>query len=163
MNNIQKKPAIKWASALWNSLLVTILSYIAYMIPAFVVAFKMGFELGPKLQDPAEVSRQISQAIPPIYQHNQLLVLGFIIVTALLIFWRGRRIAAGTGEKSMINGVLVSTIPVLLTVMFLFSRGFQIRSVVEIIIYLLTGYVSGKMAKNSLPTPAQHPDPNNLS
>jgi hypothetical protein len=155
--NIQKKPAIKWVSALWNSLLVTILSYMVYMIPAFYVAFKMGFELGPKLQDPAEVSRQISGAIPPIYQNNQLLTIGFIMVTALLIFWRGRRIAAGTGEKSIINGVLVCTIPVLLTIMFIFSRGFQIRSLAEIVIYLITGYTAGRMAKNYLPESTPNP------
>ena len=154
-DSLQQKPVIKLASALWNSLLITILSFMIYMIPAFYIAFKMGFELGPKLQNPAEVSRQISEAIPPIYQHNQLLTIGFIIVTALLIFWRGRRMATGTGEKGIINGMLVSTIPVLLTVIFIFSRGFELRSVVEIVIYLLTGYAAGKMVKNFLPKPAQ--------
>ena len=144
---MRRKPSIKWGRALWNSLLVAILSFIAYLIPAFYVAFKMGFELGPKLHDPAEVSRQISEAIPPIYQHNQLLLIGFIILTTLLIFWRGRQVAAGTGEKSLINGLLVSSIPVLLTIMFIFTRGFQIRSLVEIIVYLLTGYAAGKMEK----------------
>jgi hypothetical protein len=85
-----------------------------------------------------------------------LLVIGFILVTALLIFWRGRRIAAGTGEKSMINGVLVSTIPVLLTVMFIFTRGFQIRLVIEIVVFLLAGYAGGKIVT----TTAQASTPN---
>jgi hypothetical protein len=148
MNEImRRKPSIKWGRALWNSLLVAILSFIAYLIPAFYVAFKMGFELGPKLHAPAEVSRQISEAILLIYQHNQLLFIGFIILTALLIFWRGRQVAAGTGEKSLINGLLVSSLPVFLTIMFIFTRGFQIRLLVEIIVYLFTGYAAGKMEK----------------
>lgn len=158
-DNVLPIPVIHWGKALWNSLLVTILGFIAYMIPAFYVAFKMAFELGPKLQNPAEVSRQISEAIPPLYQHNQLLVIGFIILTVLLILWRGRRIAAGTGDKSVINGLLVSSIPVLLTVVFIFSRGFQIRSLVEIIIYLLVGYMAGKLAKNTVPPPEPNPTP----
>ena len=105
MNSKSGKGKILWIKALLNGILAWIIGFILYMVPGFVIAFKMGMELGPKSEDPAMVSEQIGQTIPTIYQDNLLLLAGFYIITALLIFWRAWSIAKGTGDKKGINGM----------------------------------------------------------
>lgn len=147
MNSRDEKNKILWIKALLNGILAWIIGFILYMVPAFVVAFKMGIELGPKSEDIASVSEQISQTIPGIYQDNLLLTVGFIIVTTLLIFWRAKTIAKGTGEKKIINGVIVAVFPVVFSLLFMISTGFDIPSILEVIVFVGAGYTGGFYSK----------------
>ena len=110
------------------------------MLPAFVVAIKMGINLEPKSEDPASLSKQISQTISAMYQDNLLLTVGFIIVTALLIFWRAKNAAKGTGEKKIINGLFVPVFPVVINLLFMISTVFDTSSIIGLIAFFGAGY-----------------------
>ncbi len=142
-----KGPKILWAKALFNGLFAWVLGFILYMIPALVVAVKMGIELGPKSDDSAEVSQQISQAISKMYQNSILLFIAFIIVVALLIFWRATVLAKGSGEKRKLNSALVAVFPVVINLLFSFSTGFDVTSVIALLIFVAAGYVGGMLSK----------------
>lgn len=143
MANGENNNNILWLKGLWNGILAWILGFIIYMLPAFVVAFKMGFELGPKSGNPAEVSEQISKAIPQMYQNNIWLSYGLIIVTSLLIFWRARKVIKKSSENQIINGLLVTAFPVFFSIFYNISRGFDLSSVLELILFIGAGYAAG--------------------
>lgn len=134
---------ILWIKAFLNGIFVWILGFIIYMIPGLIIAFKMGFELGPKSNDPSMIGKQIGQTIHGIYQNNLWLTIGFIVVTALLIFWRAGTVAKSSRDKSTINGLLVTAFPVLLSLLFAYSTGFNLTSVIEILGFLAAGYAGG--------------------
>lgn len=117
MSNEAGENTISWIRDLLNGLLAWILGFVVYLSPGLVVSLKMGFELGPTSDDPAAVSEQISQTISGIYQHNPWLTVGFMVVTALLIFWRAKKVSRSTGEQSTLNGLLVATFPVLFSLL----------------------------------------------
>jgi len=143
MANGENNNNILWIKGLWNGILAWILGFIIYMLPAFVVAFKMGFELGPKSENPAEVSEQISKAIPQMYQNNIWLSYGLIIVTSLLIFWRARKVIKKSSENQIINGLLVTAFPVFFSIFYNISRGFDLSSILELILFIGAGYAAG--------------------
>lgn len=142
-----KGPKVLWAKALFNGVFAWVLGFILYMIPALIVALKMGFELGPKINDSAAVSQQISQTISKMYQNNLLLFIAFIIVVALLIFWRAKVVARNTGEKRKLNGALVAVFPVIINLLFNFSTGFDVTSVIALLVFVAAGYVGGLLSK----------------
>lgn len=147
MNEEKNKSKVFWVKALLNGILAWVLGFILYMLPAFVIGIKMGFELGPTAEDPSAVSKQISQTIEGVYQDNLLLTIGFIVVTALLIFWRAFVVARGTGGKKTVNGLLVAVFPVIFGILFLLSRGLNVFSVVEILVFIGAGFVAGRITK----------------
>lgn len=137
------KNDILWVKGLLNGVLAWILGFIIYMIPALVVAIKMGFELGPKSDDPSAVSEQISQTISEMYQNNLWLSLGFILVISLAILWRAKIVAKKAVNKTIYNGLLVAIFPLLFTMASIFSSGFEVTTVVEIILFIGAGYLGG--------------------
>jgi len=143
------KDKILWVRAVLNGILAWVLGFIIYMIPALVVATKMGFELGPQSDDPAAVSEQISQAIPAIYESNPLLTIGFIIVTALLIFWRAKAVANATGNKRTINGLLVAVFPVLISVLFSVFTNVDFTSIIQVLLFFVAGFAGGYLSKTA--------------
>ncbi len=138
---------ILWIKALLNGLLAWFIGFIFLMLPAFVVAIKMGIDLGPKSEDPASLSKQISQTISAMYQDNLLLTVGFFIVTALLIFWRARNVAKGTGKNKIMNGLIVPVFPVVFNLLFMISTGFDASSILGLIAFLGAGYAGGFYSK----------------
>lgn len=147
MSSKDVKYRILWIKALLNGLLAWIIGFILYMVPAFVVAIKMAIKLGPKSKDPAAISAQISQTISAMYQANLFLTIGFFMVTALLVFWRARIVANGTGAKRSINGLIVPVFPVVFTMLFLSSTGFDITSILGLFVLLVAGYAGGFYSK----------------
>ena len=97
MENETVKNQILWIKAFVNGIVVWIIGYIIYLIPGLMVGFKMGFELGPNADDPSALSKQISETISQMYQANHWYIIGFIIITALLIFWRAKKVSKSTG------------------------------------------------------------------
>lgn len=134
---------ILWLKSLVNSFLVWILGFIIFLIPGFAVAMKMGFEIGPKNEDTAAVSSQISAAISEMYSSSILLMGFYAGLFCVLIFWRARVVAKGTGSKRITNGILVSAVPVLTSLAFTFSGGIDIYSFIEIIVLLAAGAAGG--------------------
>lgn len=141
------KPVEKvlWIKALVNGIFVWILGFILYLIPALVVAFKMSFKLGPKSDNPAEISEQISRTIATIYQNNILLTIGFILVTALLIIWRARSVSKISDVKGLSPGLLVAVFPVIFSILFDYSTGFDISSIIEILAFIGAGYMGAHL------------------
>ena len=147
MSADKKKSNILWVKALLNGILAWVLGFVIYMLPSLIVGFKMGFELGPTAEDPAAVSEQISQTIREMYQNNLLLTVGFIVVTALLIFWRAFIVARGTEGKKTANGLVVAVFPVIFTLLFIFSRGLDVSSLIELLVFIGAGYAGGFFSK----------------
>ena len=147
MSSENVKNKILWIKATINGILAWIIGFIIYMIPGMIVATKMGFELGSKSSDSAAVSEHIGQTISTMYQNNYWLIIGFIVVTALLIFWRAISVSKSTGDKSLINGLLVSVFPVLFIVLIIFSKGFHFTSIIEIFVFIGVGYIGGYLNK----------------
>jgi hypothetical protein len=140
---------ILWIRALWNGFLALILGFVLYMIPGIIIGLKMGFDLGPKMKDSPEVTTQISETISKMYQENVMLMAGYIISTCLLILWRARVVTKGTGDKKLINGFLVGFIPALLGLLFIFTKGFNLISLVEIIVFIGSGLLGSTLQKKS--------------
>jgi hypothetical protein len=82
-----------------------------------------------------------------MYQANLLLTIGFFMVTALLVFWRARIVAKGTGEKRLINGLIVPVFPFVFTMLFMISTGLDIPSILGLIVFLVAGYTGGCYSK----------------
>ncbi len=138
---------ILWLKSLLNSFLVWILGFIIFMIPGLIVSMKMGFELGPKTRNPEVVSSQISSAISEMYSSSTLLMGFYAGLFCVLIFWRAWAVAKGTGDKRVVNGILVSTVPVLTSLAFAGFGGIDIYSVIEIILFLAAGAAAGYSLK----------------
>lgn len=148
MANEAGKNNILWLKAFLNGIFAWILGFIIYMIPGLIVAFKMGFELGPKSDDPSAVSEHIGQTVSALYRNSLWLTIGFIAVTALLVFWRAKSVAKSTGDKSTFNGLLVAVFPVIFIVLFSLSTGFSFTSIIEILVFIGAGYAGGYFTQN---------------
>lgn len=146
MNDETAVNRILWIRALWNGFLALFLGFVLYMIPGLVLGFKMGFELGPKMKDSGEVGARISETISRMYQENIALMIGYIVITGLLILWRSRVVSRGTGDRKLINGLLVGIIPAFLSLIFVFTRGISVISVVEIAAFIGMGVLGGTLA-----------------
>ncbi len=109
----------------------------------------MGFELGPKMKDSGEVSARISEAISEMYHENIILTAGYIVLTGLLILWRSRLVSKGTGDKKLINGFLVGVIPALMGLIFIFTRGLNIISLIEIVTFIGLGLLGSTLGEKS--------------
>ncbi len=140
---------ILWLKSLLNSFLVWILGFIIFMIPGLIVSMKLGFELGPKTRNPEVVSSQISSAISELYSSSTLLMGFYAGLFCVLIFWRAWAVAKGTGDKSIVNGILVSTVPVITSLGFTGIGGIDIYSVIEVILFLAAGAAAGYSLRRS--------------
>ncbi|MBN2028964.1 hypothetical protein JW824_01860 [bacterium] len=136
-----------WFNALLNGILAWILGFILYMIPGLVLGLQMGFQLGPESDDPAAVSEQIATSVSEMYQNSLWLSIAFIVATALLILWRSREIAKKNLNKKISNGLWVAAFPVLMGILLIFSFGFNILSIIEILAFIAAGYGGGYLAK----------------
>ena len=140
------KNRILWAKGLFNGLLAWLLGFFIYMIPAFAVAIKMGVELGPKTEDSQAVSEKISRTISEMYSDNLLLMLGFILVTGLLILWRSGSVSGKASGAHIANGLLVSVFPVLFSLIVIISTEFGLISIIELLFFTAMGYLGGNLS-----------------
>lgn len=149
MNDSNLSNRILWIKALWNSFFALLIGFAVYMLPGLIVGLKMGFELGPKMKNSPEVSAQISETISGMYQENILLIVGSIIVTGLVILWRSRIVSRGTGDKKLINGFLVGFFPSFIGLLYIFISGFNIISVLGIVLFIGLGLLGGILYEKS--------------
>ena len=137
---------IFWGRAVLNSLLVWILGFFIFMVPGIIASAKMAIELGPKLRDSEEISARISSAMSEMYS-SSLWLMGFYAgLFFILIFWRAWVVARRTGERGRINGMLVSSIPVVTSLLFAFSGGIDVYSMFEIFLFLGAGALAGGLS-----------------
>lgn len=132
-----------WGKTIFNGFIAWIIGIALYMIPSLVVALRMGFELGPQLNDSAEVSRQISQHISEMYRSNLYLAVLYIVLVALLVFWRAARLKKISGAKAMVNGAIVGAVPAAISLLSMILGTFGWMSVIEIFVFLAAGIVGG--------------------
>jgi hypothetical protein len=144
-------PSLRWGKALANGLLAWVIGFALYMIPSFVVAFKMGFELGPQGVESSVISKQIGETVSAMYRDTIWLGIGYTVVIALLVFWRARVVARGTGASSVKHGLLVAVVPVLLSLVSLVVVHADLSTVLDIVIFCAAGYIGGRTAKTALP------------
>ena len=78
-----------------------------------------------------------------MYQTNTLLVYGFIVVTALLIFWRACIITKKSQNNGVLTGLLVAVIPVVLNASFGYSMGFDVSDLIAFGMFTGAGYAGG--------------------
>ena len=140
---------LRWGKALANGLLAWFLGFAFYMIPSLVVAFKMGFELGPQGVESSAISAQISQAISAMYRDNIWLSVGYAAVIALLVFWRARVVAKGTGDKRIAHGLLVAAVPVVVSVLSAVLGPVDVSSLIDIAVFGIAGYLGGRTSKET--------------
>ena len=141
-NNTSEKKSF-WFKDLLNGFIVWAIAFLLYVIPAFVVAIRMGFDLGPKLKDDAQVSTMIGQAISEMYRTNPYLLPGYIVILAVLIFWRSRVISRTVSNKFLIHGAVIAVIPVAIGVWQLVSGKGGLSSMIAIIVFLAAGIAGG--------------------
>ena len=147
---------LRWWKALANGLLAWIIGFALYMIPSLVVAFKMGFELGPQGVDSSTISSQISQAISSMYRESLWLAMGYTVVVAMLVFWRARVVAKGTGTFGRAHGLLVGAIPALLSLLLLVVSQMDLSTALDVVVFLAAGYIGGRWSgQPASPLPEQ--------
>ena len=145
---------ILWIKALWNSFLALLIGFIVYMLPGLIVGFKMGFELSPKTKNKGEVGVQISEAVSKMYRESILLIVVAIIATGLAILWRSGIVSRGTGDKKLINGFLVSCFPSFIGLLYIFLIGFNVISILGILLFIGSGLLGGKFNRNRISVPS---------
>jgi len=146
---------ILWVKALVNSLIIQVVGMLLFLVPGFVLAMKMGFQLGQELKDSAEVSRRISEAVSEMYQTSTMLMALYIVMMFLLIVLRSFRVARGTGERRILNGLLVGSVPVAVTLLSVAMMGFEPLTLVELLAYIVAGAVGGRLSRGEKATPAE--------
>ena len=138
---------IRWGRAILNGFLAWLLGFILYMIPSFVKAFQLVFAGGPPTDASAVDGQAISAEIAEMYASSLWLAIGFIVIIVLLVLWRARAVATGTGQSKITNGLVVGAVPALLTLVFLACGGFGVDSIVSMVLYLGAGALGGYLAK----------------
>jgi hypothetical protein len=138
---------IRWGRAILNGLFVWLLSLIIFMLPAVLYATVLGAQLGPEMQDPAAVSQEISQRINAMYAGSWLLIVGLIVATAVLVFWRAQAVANGTWHRRWLNGLIVGVVPAVLSLLFVLCGGFDVWDVVTLVVYVVAGVLGGLSAR----------------
>jgi hypothetical protein len=149
MAELNSTQSLRWGKALVNSLYAWLLGFVLYMIPAFVVAFKLAFEMGPKGVPSAEISSQISRAIPTLYRDSIWLGIGYTVVVALLVFWRARVVARGTGNNGVKLGLLVAGVPVLVSFVTFLEWHMALSSLAAAIAFCAAGSIGGRSAQRA--------------
>jgi putative membrane protein (TIGR04086 family) len=137
---------IRWGKALLNGLLAWFLGFVLYMIPSFVYGTWLGFRLGREAQDPSALGRQISEQIASVYAENWVITALLIVVIVLLVLWRARVVAKGTGQRRWVNGLIVGAVPAALSLLFVACGGFGWLDVISMAIYLAAGAIGGLLA-----------------
>jgi phosphoglycerol transferase MdoB-like AlkP superfamily enzyme len=141
-NNSSPKPS--WLKDILNGFLAWLIAFLLYMLPALVVGISMGFDLGPKLNDTAEVSRRISQAISEMYQSSWYLHIGFIVVLAVLVFWRAWAKTRHTTEKSILHGATIGTVAAILVILQMLPSGAGMGAAIPAVVCIVAGLVGGR-------------------
>jgi hypothetical protein len=113
------------------------------MLPSFVVGISMGFDLGPKLNDNAEVSRRISQAISEMYQSSLYLRIGYIVVLAILVFWRSWVTTRHFTERSILHAATIGSAAAILVVVQMTLSGAGIHMVIPVVVSIAAGLIGG--------------------
>lgn len=147
MDNPTAMNQIRWSKSILNGIVVLVVGFILYLIPGLVLAFRMGFDLGPKVKNSQEVSTKIGHAVSQLYSDEIWFTIAFIIITGLLVLWRSSSVAKGTGNKKLINGLIVGAVPALIGLSFVFSAGFSLIALLEIIVFIGFGLWGGYLSK----------------
>ena len=93
------------------------------------------------------MSARISQEVAALYTGNWLLIGALILIAALIILWRARAVAMGTGPSRWINGLVVGATAAVLSLVFVLCGGLGLDTVVTIVVYLGAGVVGGWLAR----------------
>lgn len=141
VDNPNPKPS--WWKDILNGFIAWIIAFVIYMIPAFVVAIHMGFELGPKLNDNAEVSRRISQAISEMYGSNLYIHIGYNVVLGILVFWRSWVITRHFTERSILHGATIGSAAAILVVIQMTPSGAGTHMVIAVVVSIAAGVIGG--------------------
>ncbi|MBU0493482.1 MAG: hypothetical protein KKA73_16460 [Chloroflexi bacterium] len=120
---------------------------VIYFIPSFVYAFWLAFQMAPTTTDYMSMSTRISQEIATIYSENWLLIGALMLIAALIILWRARAVAMGTGQSRWINGLVVGATAAVFSLVFVLCGGVDLSTVVTIVVYLGAGVVGGLLAR----------------
>jgi hypothetical protein len=141
VDNPNPKPS--WWKDILNGFIAWIIAFVTYMIPAFVVAISMGFDIGPKLNNNAEVSRRISQAISEMYQSSLYLRVGYVVVLAILVFWRSWVTTRHFAERSILHAATIGSAAAILVVVQMTLSGAGIHMVIPVVVSIAAGLVGG--------------------
>ena len=142
-----KGPRLLWARSLLNGLYAWVLGFVLYMIPGLIMAVRMGIRLGPGAAEPAEVSARISSEVSAMYAESLSLSLAYIIFVCLLVFLRARSLNEKFERRDMRNGLLVALVPVLVSLIFIFTTGFDLLALAEIVLFTAAGYLGGTVKR----------------
>lgn len=140
-SNPNSKPS--WLKDMLNGFLAWLFAFLVYTLPALLLGISMGFDLGPKLKDNAEVSRRISQAISEMYESGWYLHIGFIVVVAILVYWRASAKTKHITEKSILHGATIGTTAAVLVILQMISYGVGIQAVVAAVSCIAAGLIGG--------------------
>jgi hypothetical protein len=136
-------PKPSWSKDILNGFLAWLFAFLAYILPSLVLGISMGFDLGPKLKDNAEVGRRITQAISEMYQSGWYLHVGFILVLAILVYWRASAKTRNITEKSILHGAAIGTTAAVLVILQMMSRGVGIYAVMAAGLCIVAGLIGG--------------------
>ena len=138
---------VRGGKAILNGFIAWLIGFIIYMIPSFAYAFWLAFQMVPTTTDYTAMSARISQEVAALYTGNWLLIGALILIAALIILWRARAVAMGTGGSRWINGLVVGAVPAVLSLVFVLCGGLGLDTVVTIVVYLGAGVVGGWLAR----------------
>ena len=138
---------IRWDRALLNGLFVWLLSVIIWAVPAVLFAYSLSVSGGPGAPDSATLLSQFSGEIGRLYGQNVLLIVGLIVITAVLVFWRARVVARGTWNLRWVNGLIVGAVPAVLSLSFVLCSGWSWLTAAAAAAHLIAGLLGGLAAR----------------
>lgn len=138
----------RWLRAILNGILAWFLALLIVMLPGLVYGTMRGFELGRSGSDPSSIQTQVTTDVTRFYQENWWLTLLLVLLGGLVVFWRARAVARGTGSYSMGNALVVGAVPAVVTLVFGLIGGLSLSTLFDMVVYLgaaaLAGYLAGR-------------------
>jgi len=138
---------VRWGKAILNGLIAWLIGFVINMAVGIGYSFIVLGRLMPTATDYNAMGNQISQEVAALYAGNWFLIGALMLIAALIILWRGRAVAMGTGRIRWINGLVVGATAAVFSLVFVLCGGFDLSILVTIVVYLGAGVVGGLLAR----------------
>lgn len=139
---------IRWLRAILNGLLAWFLGFLIVTLPGLIYGTIRGFELGRSGADPGTIQTQIAADVTRFYQENWWLTIVLVLLVGLVIFWRARAVARGTGSYAMHNALIVGAVPTLIALVFDLLAGLDLSALITVVVYMGAAALAGYLASN---------------
>jgi hypothetical protein len=146
---------IHWVKAILNGLLVWFLGLLLVVLPGLILGTMRSFELVDAGGDPAVVQDQVAEEVMRFYQDNRWVTIGLQLLAGVIVFWRARAVARGTGSFTMHNALIVGAVPTLINLVLGTVTGPSVSTLLNVVIYMGAAALAAYLLRRKMAPPAR--------